>query len=213
MQCKEIEVVLEQEGWTPLPEGARAHVASCNSCQSLVSDLTSIVASAHLLPAEVEPPARVWASLEAQLRSEGIIKTPKIAQQDSWWHGFSDLFRARVMATAAVGLLIIGAITLQLQAPATRSTDSTEARSVYDETSTALDQDEAHLPPAQLANPSMVEASLRQNLGIVDNFIADCERRVKEQPQDDLAREYLSGAYQQKAELLSALMEPGGSGN
>jgi hypothetical protein len=49
-------------------------------------------------------------------------------------------------------------------------------------------------------------------LDIVDNFIADCEQRVKEQPQDDLAREYLSGAYQQKAELLSALMERGGSG-
>jgi hypothetical protein len=210
MQCKEVEVVLEQEGWTPLPEGARAHVAACNSCQSLVSDLTIIVASAHLLPAEVEPPARVWTSLRAQLQAEGIIKTDTAAERSSWWQGFSDLFRARVMATAAVGLLIIGAIALQVQGPASRST---EARSVYDDTSLALDQDEAHLPPAQLANPSMVEASLRQNLGIVDNFIADCERRVKEQPGDDLAREYLSGAYQQKAELLSALMEPGGSGN
>jgi hypothetical protein len=210
MQCKEVEVVLEQEGWTPLPEGARAHVAACNSCQSLVSDLTTIVASAHLLPAEVEPPARVWTSLRAQLQAEGIIKSDTAAERSSWWHGFSDLFRARVMATAAVGLLIIGAIALQVQGPASRST---EARSVYDDTSLALDQDEAHLPPAQLANPSMVEASLRQNLGIVDNFIADCERRVKEQPGDDLAREYLSGAYQQKAELLSALMEPGGSGN
>jgi hypothetical protein len=209
MQCKEVEVVLEQDGWTPLPEGARAHVAACNSCQSLVSDLSAIVASAHLLPAEVEPPARVWLALQAQLQAEGIIKTRTAAERVSWWQGFSDLFRARVLATAAVALLIVGAITLQLQGP----TAPTVARSVYEDTSTALDQDEAHLPPAQLANPSMVEASLRQNLGIVDNFIADCERRVKEQPQDDLAREYLSGAYQQKAELLSALMETGGNGN
>lgn len=209
MQCKEVEVVLEQDGWTPLPEGARAHVAACNSCQSLVSDLSAIVASAHLLPAEVEPPARVWVALQAQLQAEGIIKTHTAAERGSWWQGLSDLFRARAMATAAVALLITGAIALQVQSPTAR----TEARSVYEDTSTALDQDEAHLPPAQLANPSMVEASLRQNLGIVDNFIADCEQRVREQPQDDLAREYLSGAYQQKAELLSALMEPGGSGN
>jgi hypothetical protein len=209
MQCKEVEVVLEQDGWTPLPEGARAHVAACDSCQSLVSDLSAIVASAHLLPVEVEPPARVWVALQAQLQAEGIIKTHIKAEPGSWWQGFSDLFRARVMATASVALLIAAAVTLQVQGP----TVPTVARSVYEDTSTALDQDEAHLPPAQLANPSMVEASLRQNLGIVDNFIADCERRVKEQPQDDLAREYLSGAYQQKAELLSALMEPGGSGN
>ncbi len=209
MQCKEVEVVLEQDGWTPLPEGARAHVAACNSCQSLVADLSAIVASAHLLPAEVEPPARVWVALQAQLQAEGIIKTHTVAQHSSWWQPFSDLFRARVLATAAVVMLIAGAISLQLQGPAI----PTEARSVYEDTSTALDQDEAHLPPAQLANPSMVEASLRQNLGIVDNFIADCEQRVKDQPQDDLTREYLSGAYQQKAELLSALMESRGSGN
>jgi hypothetical protein len=209
MQCKEVEVVLEQDGWTPLPEGARAHVAACHSCQSLVADLSAIVASAHLLPAEVEPPARVWVALQAQLQAEGIIKTHTPAEHLSWWQGFSDLFRARVMATAAVGLLIAAAIALQLQGPLA----PTVARSGYEDTSTALDQDEAHLPPAQLANPSMVEASLRQNLGIVDNFIVDCERRVKEQPQDDLTREYLSGAYQQKAELLSALMESRGSGN
>jgi hypothetical protein len=210
MQCKDVEVVLEQDGWTPLPENARAHVASCNSCQSLLSDLSAIVASAHLLPAELEPPARVWIALQAQLQAEGIIKTHTPAAENiSWWQGFSDLFRTRVMATASVALLIAAAITLQLQGP----TAPTVARSGYEDTSTALDQDEAHLPPAQLANASMVEASLRQNLGIVDNFIVDCERRVKEQPQDDLTREYLSGAYQQKAELLSALMESRGSGN
>jgi hypothetical protein len=210
MQCREVEVVLEQEGWTPLPEVARAHVATCNSCQSLVSDLSTIVAAAHLLPAEVEPPPRVWASVRAQLLAEGIIRDHTVSGRHSWWHGFSDVFRTRVVATAAVGLLIVGAVVLQMRGPATHPT---EARNVYDDTATALDQDEAHLPPVQLASPSMVEASLRQNLGIVDNFIADCEQRVKEQPQDDLAREYLSGAYQQKAELLSALMEPGGSGN
>ena len=74
MQCKEVEVVLEQEGWTPLPEAARDHLAGCSACQNLVEDLTAIVATAHLLPAEVEPPARVWTSLRAQLEKEGIIK-------------------------------------------------------------------------------------------------------------------------------------------
>jgi hypothetical protein len=65
----------------------------------------------------------------------------------------------------------------------------------------------------QLAGNSTMDVSLRQNLDIVDKFIVDCEQRVKEQPQDDLTREYLSGAYQQKAELISAMLERGGSGN
>jgi hypothetical protein len=207
MQCKEVEVVLEQEGWTPLPEAARDHLAGCSACQNLVEDLTAIVATAHLLPAEIEPPARVWTSLRAQLEEEGIIQ-PAAAERGSWWHGFSDVFRSRVMATAAVGMLVIAAVALQIEHPA----PATEARNVYDDAATVLNADEANLSQMQLGG-SVVDVSLRQNLDIVNKFIADCEQRMKEEPRDDLAREYLTGAYQQKAELLSAMMERGGSVN
>jgi hypothetical protein len=211
MQCEELEVVLEQEGWTPLPEAARAHVATCHSCKNLVDDLTAVVATAHMLPAEIEPPPRVWLSLRAGLEAQGIIKTHIVPHRAPWIHGLSELFRARILATAAVAALIVAAIILQVQSPATRPTEALNANS-YDDTAAALNTDEAHLPPMQLAPGSVVDVSLRKNLDIVDNFIADCEQRVKEQPQDDFAREYLSGAYRQKAELLAALMERSGSG-
>lgn len=211
MQCEELEVVLEQEGWTPLPEAARAHVAGCNSCKNLVDDLTAVVATAHMLPAEIEPPSRIWLSLRAQLEAEGIIKSHDALHRTSWIHAFYELFRPRVLATAAVCALIVTAILLQVQSPATRPTEALNANP-YDATAAALNTDEAHLPPVQLAAGSVVDVSLRKSLDIVDNFIADCEQRVKEQPQDDFAREYLSGAYRQKAELLSALMERRGSG-
>jgi hypothetical protein len=211
MQCKEVEVVLEQEGWTPVPEAARAHLAGCGCCQSLVEDLTAIVATAHLLPAEVEPPARVWNSLRTQLEQEGIIKTSgAAAHSGSWWHGFADMFRARVFATAGVGLLIVAAIGLQLQHP---TAPAAEAQNIYAGAATDLNNDEAHLLNIQFSSNSVVDVSLRQNLDIVDKFIADCEQRMKDEPRDDLAREYLSGAYRQKAELLSAMMERGGSVN
>jgi len=130
------------------------------------------------------------------------------AERGSWLQGFSDLFRSRVLATAAVGLLVIASAALQIQRPA----PATEARNVYDDAATVLNADEANLAQMQLGG-SVVDVSLRQNLDIVDKFIADCEQRVKEEPRDDLAREYLTGAYQQKAELLSAMMERGGSVN
>jgi hypothetical protein len=210
MQCKEVEVVLEREGCLPVPETARAHLVGCNSCRNLIADLTAVIATAHLLPAEVEPPPRVWTSLRAQLEQEGIIRS---ATPHSWWLGFSDFFRPRMLATAAVGLLIVAAAALQLQRSPTQPT---EARNVYDDlyqdTSLTLDNDEAHLPAMQLAGSSGVDVSLRQNLDIVDKFIIDCEQRIKQQPHDDLAREYLTGAYQQKAELISVMMERGGSG-
>jgi hypothetical protein len=210
MQCKDAEIVLAQEGFVPVPDAARAHLAGCSSCQSLVADLTAIVATAHLLPAEVEPPAHVWTSLRRQLEEEGIIKLENAPRHGAWWQGFSELFRARALATAAVGFLILAAVILQVRRSGPHAT---EARNVYDDASLVLTSDEAELPSLQLAGSSTVDVSLRQNLDIVDKFISDCEQRVKEQPQDDLAREYLSGAYQQKAELLSAMMERGGSGN
>ena len=70
MQHKKMQVALERP---PLPEGARAHVRERSWRQSFVADLTSIVSAAHKLPEEVDPPARVWASLRAQLEKEGIL--------------------------------------------------------------------------------------------------------------------------------------------
>src|SRR6266404_6059138 len=116
MQCKEVAVVLEQEGCLPVPEAARAHLAGCNSCRNFIADLTAIIATAHLLPAEVEPPPRVWTSLRVQLEQEGIIRS---GARHPWWLGFSEFFRPRVMATAAIGVLIVAAVALQFQRPAT----------------------------------------------------------------------------------------------
>ena len=39
-------------------------------------------------------------------------------------------------------------------------------------------------------NP-VLASSLRENLGIVDNLIAVCEKSVREQPDDPMARDYL----------------------
>lgn len=211
MQCKEVEGVLEREGFVPVPEQARAHLASCSSCQNLIADLTAVVATAHLLPAEAEPPPRVWNSLRLQLEEEGIIRS---AATRSAWLNFSEFLRPRVWATAAVGLLIVAAATLQLQRSGTQPTEARIAyENIYEDTSLTLSNDEAHLPAMRLAGDSGMDVSLRQNLDIVDEFIVDCEQRVKEQPQDELTREYLSGAYQQKAELISVMMDRGGSGN
>jgi hypothetical protein len=57
------------------------------------------------------------------------------------------------------------------------------------------------------ARDAAVSDSIRRNLNIVDNFIAMCEKNVREQPENEMAREYLYGAYEQKAELLATAMD------
>jgi hypothetical protein len=73
MRSKKVQVALEHGGRPPLPEAARAYVRQRSRRQSFVADLTSIISAAHKLPAEVDPPARVWASLHAQLEREGLL--------------------------------------------------------------------------------------------------------------------------------------------
>ncbi len=220
MQCKDVEFVVEQEGLAPLPEAARAHVAACSYCQEFVADLATIVSIASELPAEVEPPARVWNSLRAQLELEEIIKTPVVSlsgERSSWWHGLRELFRSRALATAAVGLVIVAAGFLQLrQKPGTSLEPNGLAAGpasqiAFAQTAKVLNDQEIDLRNMHLAGTSPVDSSFQQNLQQVDEFIADCERHLQAEPQDELAREYLSNAYQQKAELLSAMMDREGS--
>ena len=187
MQCKDVEFVVEQEGFAPLPEAARAHVAACSHCREFVVDLATIVSAAQELPAEVEPPARIWVSLRAQLELEGVIKTPPVPAQverSSWWRGFNDLFRGRALATAAVGLLIVAAAVLQLRQPPDSALESAgniagpASQIAFAQTAKVLNDQEIDLRNMQLASTSPVDDSLRQNLQQVDDFIADCERRV-----------------------------------
>jgi DNA-directed RNA polymerase specialized sigma subunit len=67
------------------------------------------------------------------------------------------------------------------------------------------------LPRNEIADNPVVDASLRQNLRTINEFIAECEARLKQNPRDQLTREYLNMAYQQKAELLNAMMDTGRS--
>jgi hypothetical protein len=214
MQCRDVEVVIEQEGLAPLPEAARAHLAGCRHCQEFVSDLAAIVSVANKLPAEVDPPERVWVSLRTQLRLEGIIKEPVAAPSDerlSWWRGFGGLFRSRALATVTAGALIVAAAILQLRQPS--ELPSPPPPPDIGQTAKLLNEQEIDLRNMHFASTSPVDTALQQNLQQVDDFIADCEGHLKEVPQDDLAREYLSDAYQQKAELLSVMMDRGRSVN
>jgi hypothetical protein len=80
---------------------------------------------------------------------------------------------------------------------------------VYGGSAAVLNETEGALPTRELANNAAVDAALRQNLRTLNEFIAECEARLKQNPQDQMTREYLNIAYQQKAELLTAMMDNG----
>ncbi len=239
MQCKELEAVLEHEGLTPLPPAARAHLAECPACQGFFADLTTMQSLARELPAEVNPPDRLWISLRAQLSAEGIIReSVELPAGTPWWQDFTAWLRPRTLATAGAGIvLFVTAVFLSrnpIPQPAAQVSNSAVASPVAaplappvekslltprpspTEEAMAngglvLNQAELEVPNMQLAGNSTVDASLRNNLRTVNEFIAECQQHLKQHPGDLLAREYLESAYQQKAELLAAMMDSGRS--
>jgi hypothetical protein len=225
MQCEHFEQMLEQQGEGALPKAALAHLDTCEACRALSADFGAIHEMALELGAEdIAPPERVWISLRNQLEAERLIHGPQQTPQSTsqpgpgWWA----VFQRPAIAGAFLGLLLAAgsavgylsnapqtAVQSQLTPPQETS-PMPSADSVFKEEVLTVGSDSI---PGLRRQDTAVTNSIRRNLQIVDNFIAICEKSVREQPDNQMAREYLYGAYQQKAELLATAMNrsmPGG---
>jgi len=213
MQCEQFEQILEQQDEGSLPQPALSHMDQCESCRSLFADFNEIRGAAMELGLEgIAPPERVWVSLLNQLVAEGIIHDPKDAPQ-SVRHGWWSAFQRPALAGAFLALILVAATTMtfkqdsaqvatlpQISTVEQNSPAIPSADSVFKEEVLTVGNDSV---PGSPTEDAAVTASIRRNLGIVDNFIAMCEKSVREQPNNEMAREYLYGAYEQKAELLA----------
>ena len=220
MQCNELEQILERQADGALSELATAHINGCANCRSLTADLKAIHAVALELGAEeIAPPEHVWITLRNQLEAEGLIHEPLPALQ-SVKHGWWFAFQRPALAGAFLSLVLVAAGTISIMdnstptaghltvAPLIESnrngSAALSAENVFkEEMMTVGYQNAAGIQ----AYDSEVTDSIRRNLNVVDNFIAMCEKDVREQPENEMAREYLYGAYEQKAELLATAMD------
>lgn len=198
-----------------LPEDA-AHFAACPRCRALIADLEMIREVAPLALPEVEPPARVWNSLRAQLEKEGLIRSARRA----WWQNLVPTGVMRpALAGAYLGLLIAVSVTFgwrnhSANLALIHDAWLNRAQSAMAPLQAQLNFAEAKLLPATQAQNqnSDVTATLNRNLAIVDNMISMCEKSVREDPQNEITRDYLYTAYQQKADLLATMAQSGAEG-
>lgn len=207
MQCTEFELIYEGTSPVDLPPAAAQHASECAACRGLAADLELIRATARQLAIEPqEAPARVWASVRAQLRAEGVIREQSPV---SGWTGVLAWLRqpAVLGAYAAVALLAVGLVWQPSDSSSSDERTQAAVSLVSLRSQTQLDAMERAFATSIADSKSEVDAALRKNLSVVDNFIAMCEKAVRKEPHNEAARQYLFGAYQQKAELLNMAME------
>ncbi len=211
-QCAQFERMLEEQPDGPLSAVASAHLEGCDDCRVLWSELEAIhTAGMEWGSEEVEPPGYLWISLRQQLESEGLIR--ERSPQRGWFAGWFGVAPRWVLAGAVLPLLLVAVILAGYQAhepnaaavlPMRLNVSPARPKLVASDLGKTLDGDVKRVFDSLPQGDSVLASSLRENLGIVDNLIAVCEESVREQPDDPMARDYLYGAYQQKAVLLAA---------
>jgi hypothetical protein len=217
MQCDQFERILIEQDEGPLPKQALAHIDDCEACRALTADLTAIHDVAMEMGGEgIAPPERVWISLHNQLEAEHIIRDAQLTPmprsiRSGWWAAF----QRPALAGSFLALILVGAGLISYQGSSLQTAFHPQfsseqkappilsADSVFKQEYLSVGDDS--IPGLQKRDAAVTD-SIRRNLEIVDNFIALCEKSVREQPDNQMAREYLYGAYQQKAEVLATAM-------
>jgi hypothetical protein len=209
MTCVELHDSLA-ENETGSSAEQQAHLRNCPECAKLVGDLLVIACSAGELRAAHEPHPRVWKSIEASLKREGLIRPqrrslsllPSFGSQWSW---------ARWMAPAAALLLISLGIYLKQHSRPSESAVSEGAVNVapaiekIPDASTGLNDDDLLQEVAQ-QSPALQE-QYADNLKRVNQYIQDAKNTVDADPTDEEARRSLMEAYQEKAMLFELALD------
>jgi hypothetical protein len=215
MSCHELELFLEREPDGELPEALAIHAAECADCHALEADFHAISAAAlELAQEEVAPHEWLWTRIRAELESEGRIREPENVREPvraEWWAAFQrPAIAGAVLAIAVVvaGLVSVGGV---ITTPASAvlqpaSVPVIDAQADESQTAGTLDASEASIVSLPQRDPQVAE-ELHHDIGEIDNFIAVCEKSVQQQPDNEMAREYLYDAYQQKAQLLAVAMD------
>ena len=202
MTCVELqESLVENESGSSAEQ--RAHLKNCPECAKLVAELLVIACSAGDLRAAHEPDPRVWKSIEASLRQEGLIRpqrrSPSLLPSLGQW-GWS-----RWLVPAAALLLITLGVYVRQRTDVAVERPNPLAESVSDAAVAGLNDDDLLEEIAQQA-PAL-RAEYADNLRRVNLYIHDAKNIAEADPNDEEARRSLMEAYQEKAMLFELALD------
>lgn len=209
MTCEEFERVLsELEGGRNIEQ--QSHLRTCSMCSDLLSDLNAISQQAGLLVDNHEPSPRLWNSIETALRQEGLIRQTQPQPSSRGVPRLRVAWLAPVLTAMviAVGLLLYQHGTEQPQLAQREHTPSPVANNNLPavKSSNLPMGDEQFLKTMAAPTPRM-RAAYESDLQAVEAYIRDAEASAQSDPNDEVAQQYLTNAYEQKAMVYELAMD------
>lgn len=215
---------------------AEAHVAECEACRALVTDLRRVQRAASAMdPAPLPPNA--WPKILDRLQADPAFamtsaSASKVARPPSaGFNSYAWLAMAAALVIAVGAALVyvmrLPAVPAQpsvtAAAPAVNAADSDPVKEVERELQLAATHYERAIENLeQVSNASEtpldpeVMATLKKNLQVIDAAIDDSRTALKAQPENQFAQESLFDAFRRKISLLQdtiALMNEMRKGN
>lgn len=192
------------------------HLAGCAACRTLVADLREIRRAAGTLE-PLAPPASVWLRLVDRLGAPQATLPRAAVAGRSWnWQYLAAAAVLVVVTGASLVLLLRGgppSSGLSSPGPASAEAGNASPSEVVQSVETELQAAERHYEAALVNLERMAEGgdprvdgqvvkTLRQNVALVDQAIADSRAALESEPQSLPARESLFEALRRKVGLL-----------
>jgi hypothetical protein len=194
MNCLQFENALSDYMEGDSTSEQRAHLNSCSACSGLMADLTLISSEASSLRELDGPSDRVWSSLEAQLRQEGLIKPPLRPLQPDFFHRW----RTAWLIPVAAALLLAAGIKLYQPARIGDNQQVAKQHTPAAPTLPAVSAEDKEIMNTVRSRPPAQVAAYRNNLAQANSFIRDAEEAVKNDQNDIYSQQLLMNAYEQK---------------
>jgi transcriptional regulator with AAA-type ATPase domain len=181
----------------------RTHLRECPACSTLVRELNLIVVAAGQLQEADEPSPRVWNSIEAALRQEGLIRPqrPFVSSFGARWGA------ARWLVPAAAMLLLAVGIYMRRESQPDHATQQALVTPISNQMASQSDLNDDDLMQEVTENEPAMKTQFAENLRQVNESIRDAQGLVNESPNDADARRSLMDAYHQKSMLFEMAMD------
>jgi len=202
MNCTEFQNELADFIDSEATAEAQGHLKSCTACAGLVADLREISGQARLLAAADEPGPEVWSRIEEALEREGLVRVEApVPARALWWGAGQSSWAVPAWAAAVAALLLLAfGVNSLRQTPAVP--DST---AVVQPAALVDDDDMKFLAAVEKRAPSK-SGRYKKHMEAVNASIRDAKRSVEQDPGNELARERLIQAYDQKSALYEMAM-------
>jgi hypothetical protein len=201
MNCTEFQNALPDLMEGGAAAEAEGHLKSCAACADLVADLQEIAGQARLLAASDEPAPNVWERIRESVESEFRVR-PQAARRALWWGAGQSRWAIPVWAGAIAALLLLG---FELNTMRQMPESSPSAVAVVPPAA-LVDSDDLKLLAAVEKRHPDKRARYKSHLEAVNASIRDAKRSVEQDPSNELARERLIQAYDQKGALYEMAM-------